>query len=370
MAGVPNNNQASQQQTAELAPGLPFAPRPEFQSPEPNLAQVLSTIAGTGLNILGAATGRGAAGNQVLSSAQQLGDRQNEEASRKFRIAQQQATEQSAQEVAKSLFPEATRFSGNERNRFVTLLQNSQINDAQSMLRQQEVDAKGSKDDFNRLKSVAMQEVKDLERSSPREMAPVIKASQEFLSRVDKDTIKDDSPEGRKKLVKQFLSDYNSKNVRKLSQAEAEGLISQGVDYYNQQNSSSILNPISWFTNKNPKDALADYDKAAAPAFEENDAAARAAKERIELLKRQIQKAAAAKGGQRGRAYEELMSTVMGGNPEAAAQQRVPADAAVKPPQQPVMMLLPPTKEFPQGRKAPIMPDKIKEAEALGAKRI
>jgi hypothetical protein len=363
-ASIANNQQTQQPQAAELAPGLPFAPRPEFQAPEPNLAQILSAIGGVGLNIAGIATGTGAVGNQALQSSQQLGDRENEEASRKFRLAQQQATEQSAQEVAKSLFPESTRFSGNERNRFVTLLQNSQINDAQSMLRQQEVDAKGSKDDFNRLKSVAMQEVKDLERSSPREMAPVVKASQEFLSRVDKDTIKDDSTEGRKKLAKQFLSDYNSKNVRKLSQAEAEGLISQGVDYYNQQNAST-LNPISWFTNKNPKDALADYDKAAAPAFEENDAAARAAKERIDLLKRQIQKAAAAKGGQRGRAYEELMSAVMGGNPEAVAQQsRVPADAAVKPSPKPIMMKL------PDGRQVPIMPDKVKEAEALGAKRI
>jgi hypothetical protein len=321
MAGNPNQMPQQPQQPNELMPGVQFSQAPTYQAPDANLPQILGTISGLGLNLLGAATGRGAAGNAVLNDVQQMQNRAEDGAMREFQLKRQAREIAGDEEIARTLVPQIERLPADRRAEATALLQNRDWARVQAMIRQQTVDDKQQKDEFNRLKTEANARILGLKKETPESFAPTAQAIEKFFRQVPATALKDD-PKSITNLAENLRTYIQNGTGKKIDKAMAEGYVQRGLEH-NAKINAGFGRP-----SLMPDQTFSGFS---ANLIAENvDTEERVAQNRkqMQAIEKARQKASFAKGAQKEKAYDELQAAVMGELPANTPAPRPAAAAA------------------------------------------
>ncbi len=134
------------QQQAFAAEAPQFAPQPQMQQPGGGLLEMLTAAAGLGLNIAGAATGKGAAGESTLAASQQIGTRARQQEYDKANIEGQKSQNAADKKEAESMWKLGPRIADPEvRQLYFTDLFNLRVDKARLRYNDYETDLRAAK---------------------------------------------------------------------------------------------------------------------------------------------------------------------------------------------------------------------------------
>lgn len=126
-ASTPNSGQLPQQVPQQYADGKSFTPSASYEAPSPSLPQILSTIGGLGLNVLGTFKHAGPAGNQALSHGDQIG--RDAESAAKSNYSQQKDAEREVKDrdQARALYGRMNELPSAQRTEFEAAAKNGDV---------------------------------------------------------------------------------------------------------------------------------------------------------------------------------------------------------------------------------------------------
>lgn len=162
-------------------PAPAFAPPPVNPPAEPNLISLLTALGGLGLNVAGASSGSGAAGNQALSTSQHIYDQQIAQQTRQQANDTLKYKADRQAQISESLSPMRSKLPASERAAFDAYLEAGEDDKARSMIRDQRYyDRLGKgqeKTDYIGIKGAINSHIKSLDdHLKDRETNPEIQA--------------------------------------------------------------------------------------------------------------------------------------------------------------------------------------------------